>query len=226
MRLLHRAIETDPGYTLAKSTLAWLHVYRDSQRWSGAGDREAAVILARDAFAAHSDDPRTLSNVGHTFSHYAYDLDQAQGAADRALQLNPNSAHVLHRAGWVYLHRCEADPAIGFFARAMQLNPLDPEIGFILGGSAAAHLMAHRDEEALALASRGIKEMPTWVSNYRFTIWALVRLGRIDKARDMVQRFAQVSGHDRLALLRRHRSYSQAFNDEYVEVLRLVGVAS
>lgn len=224
MGLLRRAIDLDGNYSLAKATLAWGHVSRTSFGWDDAGEREVAIELARDAYAAHRDDPRTLSNVGHTFSHFLYDLDQAQAAVDRALRLNVNSAHVLHRSGWVYFHRNEPDAAIGFFARAMQLSPLDPETGYMLGGSAGAHLMVGRNNEALALALRAIKESPNWITNYRFAIWALVRLGRIEEAKEMVNRVPHGSGPDPLAPLRRQRPYSRAFNEEYLWVLRQVGV--
>jgi len=223
--LLRRAIRLDANYTVAKAALAWLHVYRETQGWCGPEDRAIAIALAREAFPADRGDPRTLSNVGHVLSYFAEDDEQAQTAVDRALRLNPNSAHVSHRAGWVYYHSAQPDAAIDCFERAMRLSPLDPEAGFFLGGCAGAHLMAGRTDECLALALRAIREMPGWVINHRFAMWALVRLGRLDEAKEIVQRVQSMTGGDRQALLRISRfGNNRAFNEEYSAVLRAVGV--
>jgi adenylate cyclase len=225
IRLLYTVLGIDPRYTLAKATLAWLHLYRETIGWGKAEDKGIAVGLAWEAMEEDRDDPRILSDTGHILSHFAVDHGQARAMLDRALRLNPNSVPVLNRAGFVYYHCGEPEVAIGLFERAMRLNPLDPEMGFVLGGCAGTHLMAGRDEEALALALRGMKEMPRWIPNYRYAIWALVRLGRLDEARHIVRHLQDAGEDQRLALQRRPQSLKRAFGDEYVAVLRLVGAA-
>ena len=197
--LLHRAIRTDARYALAKATLGFIHAYRDTHGWCVPSDAAAAGALAREALADDRNDPNTLSLAGLVISGFAGDYDRARAALDRAVLLNPNGAQVLNRAGWVCCHRGEAEKAIDYFTRAMRLSPLDPEIGFMLTGLGRAHLMAGRNEEGLAFTLRAIEEMPGWVSCYRYAILALVRLGRIDKARSVAARCLQSDPSYRIA---------------------------
>jgi len=94
------------------------------------------------------DDADTLRLAGHALSHFRQ-WERGKVALDRAVRLNPNSAQVLNSAGWGSLHRCEPDPAIDFFHRAIRLSPLDPEMATMLWGLAVADLMNGKNEEAL-----------------------------------------------------------------------------
>jgi cytochrome c-type biogenesis protein CcmH/NrfG len=72
-----------------------------------------------------------------TLFYFAGERAIAATAIDRALALNPNSAHAWMVRGYVSLP--ESAAAIEAFERAIRLNPLDRlERGFI-GGIAVAH---------------------------------------------------------------------------------------
>ena len=146
--LLRRAIATDRNYALAKSYLSFVFVYRSTLRFDEPGEWEEAVALAADAIETARDDADTLRLAGHALSHFRH-WERGKVALDRAVRLNPNSAQVLNSAGWGSLHRCEPDPAIDFFRRAIRLSPLDPEMATMLWGLAVADLMNGKNEEAL-----------------------------------------------------------------------------
>src|SRR3546814_7720793 len=62
---------------------------------------------------------------------------------DRALVLDPNLSAAWYLSGFQRIARGDHDDAIGRFARAMRLSPLDPEMVRMQTGTA----MAPRSEE-------------------------------------------------------------------------------
>jgi tetratricopeptide (TPR) repeat protein len=75
---------------------------------------------------------------------------------DRALILNPNLAGAWWASGWTRVYLGEPDLAIKHFARAMRLSPLDPHMISMQGGTAFAHFIAERDDEALSWAEKAL----------------------------------------------------------------------
>ena len=221
--LLRRAIATDPNYALAKSYLSFVFVYRSTLRFDEPGEWEEAVALAADAIETARDDADTLRLAGHALSHFRQ-WERGKVALDRAVRLNPNSAQVLNSAGWGSLHRCEPDPAIDFFHRAIRLSPLDPEMATMLWGLAVADLMNGKNEEALSLLDQAIHESPNNIAVYRAQILALVRLGRAEAARDAVQKILTLSPADRISAQRGGPYRDAAFAQEMAEALRLAGL--
>jgi len=80
----------------------------------------------------------------------------------------------------------EPDNTILHFERAMRLSPRDPEISFMLGGIAMAHLIAGRNADSLSFSQKSIDEMPGFTSSHRIKIASLVGLGRLQDARAAV----------------------------------------
>jgi adenylate cyclase len=83
-----------------------------------------------------------LRFAAHTLSHIAHDYELALSTIARAIRLNPNSAQVLMRAGWVHLHAGVYGPALGYFEQAIRLSPLDLEMGQMLFGAGVACLVS------------------------------------------------------------------------------------
>jgi TolB-like protein/Tfp pilus assembly protein PilF len=180
---LRRAIELDPGYTLAKSFLAFSYAIRWLQGWSEASDRANGIALAQEAIDADPSDPSALRWAGHTLGFWG-DHDRALAILERAASLNVNGSQVLSSLGWVKCYACtELDRAIEHFERAIRLSPRDPEMAQMLSGIALAHLIAGHDEEALIFARRSIDEMPRFTSGHRTKVVALGCLGRREEAK-------------------------------------------
>ena len=102
---LLRAIELDPNYSVAKALYAWATQLRTSYR----GHRIEAEVrhgarMAREALAAHHDDPITLVTAGWALCWLDWAYDEAMDAVDRALKLAPHVAVVLtHSSDGVHL---------------------------------------------------------------------------------------------------------------------------
>ena len=139
------------------------------------------------------DDPAALARVAMTFTYFGEDYDQAVTLADRAVDLNPNSAEVLINSAWTHTFNCaDPDKAIERFTRAMRLSPRDPDTGLAFSGLAFAHLIAHRDEEGLRWSQKALQEAPSITVAHRAQILALVRLNRTAEARETVRRMIAV----------------------------------
>jgi adenylate cyclase len=191
--LLQRAIQIDPDYALAKALLGDVYAWRCAAGW---GDQEveraSAVKLAREAIASNWDDPDTLRYAAHAISYFAREHEVALSTLDRALRLNPNGAQVLMIAGWVHLHASDPEPAFDCFERAMRLSPVDQEMGSMLWGTGVAHLMLGHNDEALASIQAATRAMPNYPTIHRALAFALVRVGRVDEARQAMSQALQL----------------------------------
>jgi adenylate cyclase len=207
LELLSRAIQMDPDYSYAKALRAWAFTIRKAQGWETPEEIAEGLSLAEEALLNHRDDPATLTYVAHSLSYLGFQHEKALRAINRALALNPNSTRTLHSGGWIRAYVQDNTTAIEYFHRVLRLNPLDPEIGFVLSGLALAHLNEGRYEEALSFGQRSLLEEPNGVAAHLQVIICLVQLKRIDEARSVGQRLLtiapqySVSGHrNRVAL--------------------------
>lgn len=187
LSLLRRALQADPGYAYAKALSAWAHTAGLANGALGWRRALEGLHLAREASIDHRDDPTTLAFAGITLGYVGREHDAALRALDLALALNPNSVTALRAAGWQHGYVGEPDAAIRRLQRAMQLNPLDPEIAYVHAGVAWAHLMAGRAEAALAAARRSLLDLPSYLPGQWALLHALCGVG----ARDEAQRHAQ-----------------------------------
>jgi len=121
--------------------------------------------------------------AGRIVSLFTGEHATAAGAIDRALSLNPNSAHVWMSRGWVACSLNEPASAIEAFQRAIRLSPFDP-IGYRLaGGLSLAHLGAGRYQDAEQWANVSLREMPRYSTSVRVKCVSCAHLGRIQEAR-------------------------------------------
>jgi len=190
---LKRAIELDPHYASAKARYAYSLIFRRVQGWARPEDGATALAIAREALSEGGDDPLVLARVAMTLTYFARDNEQAVVLADRAIDLDPNSAEVLIMSAWVHCFNCvDPDKSIDQFTRAMRLSPRDPDTGRACAGLAFANLIAARDEEGLRWSQRALKELPHLTVAHRAQILALVRMKRIDEARDTARRMIEI----------------------------------
>ena len=99
-----------------------------------------------------------------------------------ALALNPNLAGAWWASGWARVYCGEPEAAIEYFARAMRLSPLDPHIMGMQVGTAFAHMLAGRYDEASCGAAKAM-----WAQNYvtplRIAVASHALAGRLAEAK-------------------------------------------
>src|SRR5205814_5328289 len=86
---------------------------------------EESVRLAGQAIQWGKDDPDTLWMAAICLSTFAGADAAAARLIERALTLNPNSAHAWNAKGYVAYRQNQMDSAIDAFNRAIRLSPLD-----------------------------------------------------------------------------------------------------
>ena len=100
-----------------------------------------ALHLAGRAFEEGREDPDALWMAGQTILMLGHEHDRAAGAIDRALKLNPNSAHAWMARGWMACFRNDPRTAIESLKHAVRLSPIDPNGYFFSGGLALAYFI-------------------------------------------------------------------------------------
>jgi TolB-like protein len=192
--LLRRALAIDPSYAPAAAMIGWCRVYQVTLAWGRLSEAEIAegVGLAREAIEAGKDDPDVLWMAGFALLVLAGEHATAQSVINRALALNPNSAHAWIVRGWVSCFRNEPSSAIEALQRAMRLSPLDPLDFRVSGGLGFAHLIAGHYEEALQWVDRTLREQPRYTVAVRMKAVLCAHLDRIEEARDWVKRVLEL----------------------------------
>jgi adenylate cyclase len=226
--LLKRALAIDPGYAPAAALIGWHRIHQRSHGRIPVSEAEAveAVALARQALEVGKDDPDTLWMAGHTLLVFAGERVVAAAAIDRALLLNPNSAHAWMARGYASMNLDQAGAAIEALERAMRLSPLDRLRRAFTNGIAGAHLGAGRYEEALDWADRTLREEPGYRGALMNKVVACAHLDRIEEARAALRQL--IESQPGLTIGRFRALWSRAFSPEktamFVEGLRKAGL--
>ena len=226
--LLKRALAIDPNYAPAAALSGWSCIRQISHGRSLVSPAEAveAVTLARQALATGKDDPDALWMAAFTLSVLAGEHAIAATAIDRALTLNPNSAHAWMARGWVSCAHGQPSVAIEALERAMRLNPLDPLGRSFTAGLALAHLVAGRYDEAVDWADRAMREEPGYTAALRIKAVACAHLDRIDEAREAMRQLIEFQPWQTIARTKMSflRTHPPEIAEMYVDGLRKAGM--
>jgi TolB-like protein len=201
--LFCEAIRRDPEFASAYAMAAWCHSWRKLSRWVTDLEREVAegTRLARRAVELGRDDAVALAASAHALAHLARDLDSGIALLDRALVLDPNLAAGWYLGGFLRIWRGEPDDAIERIAHGMRLNPLGPDMHRMQVGTAMAHLLAGRTEDALSWAEKASRHHSDHALPISILAASYARAGRGDEARLVMQQLRQLDPALRLSQL-------------------------
>jgi adenylate cyclase len=225
LHLLEQAIALDPSYSWAKAFAAYIQVLRFNQGWATPEERARGLALAREALLSSRDEPNTIAFAAHVLAWLGKEYDAGLAAMDRALHLNPNSANILQRSGWIRNWVGDADRAIDHFSRSIRLNPVDPLIGYAHCGLAYAYLLKGEYAKALEYARRATHEMPRWMATWTGLAIAAAYVGNQQEANAAKERIVELIPSYSMA----YRRATRVFRDDWVNEmhdhgLRLAGV--
>jgi TolB-like protein/class 3 adenylate cyclase/Flp pilus assembly protein TadD len=194
LELLGRAIGRDPRYSLALALAAQCHAHLHVSGWTDDPElhRRRAVDLAQCALRGAGDDPNTLGRAAHALGYSGGDLGAATALVDRCLELNPSYASGWINSGWLRLWAGQPDLAIEHLETGLRLNPRDRHHGAVMG-IGVGHFFARRLENAAAMLLRSLQERPNWVPTYRFLASCYAHMGRLDEARETIERVRQIT---------------------------------
>jgi adenylate cyclase len=183
--LARQALAIDPAFTPAAVMVGRCRRLQRLQGWGALSDEDIgeACRLARQALEAERDDAETILQAAWTLFFLAGEVAMAAAALDRALALNPNTAHAWLLRGSIHAVRNQPEAAIEAIERARRLSPFDPYTFHNALYTALAHLAARRFELAIEWADRALHDQPRLVTAMRVKVAANAHLGRLDEAR-------------------------------------------
>ena len=226
--LLRQAINMDGRFGLAKAQAAACVAYAVTRGWIAWGSPAAVegAALARSAIADCPDDPVALTLAAFPIAYLEHDLDAAQGAADRALVLNGNSATVLAGSGYIRGFLGDWAAVRDLFTRAIRLSPLDPFLSTFQAWLASALMFAEPPEleQALDLAEKALQRTPGHYSALQSRIEALVLLGRLSEAKETARTLVSLYPHASISAWRLLWPHRPATVERMVQLHRAAGI--
>jgi len=226
--LFLRAIELDPRSATAHGRAAQCYAPRRAYRAGSLtpADIENANRLARRAWVLDENDAIAVGTAGVALALAVGDLDSGAAYLERALALNPNAASSWSNNGWIQIWTGRPECAIDRFQRAMRLSPVDPLLHDMEAGTAFAHYVGGRYEEASLWADRALQKHPVFHPGLRVGAAAAAMAGRLQEAKRLCGRLRAL---DPTLTLTNLRSVMGPYRDpkhpaHFVEGLRRAGL--
>lgn len=204
LQLFSKAVDLDPDFASAYGMAAWCYVWRRTDGLTVNRKQEIveAARFARRAVELGVDDPVALCRGGHALAYLMHELDVGAGYIDRALMLNPNLAAAWYMSGWIRLFLGELDIAIDHQARAMRLSPLDPQTYRMQSGTAFAHFLAGRYDDALSWAEVALREHPKALPAWGVTAASNALAGQRNRAQQAMAHLREIDPTLRISNLK------------------------
>lgn len=223
--LLERAIEAEPEFAAAHSGLAYVRIqklmYGEPDDPSEIVD--AAFEVARTACALDEHDALGHFVLGRIYVRRG-EYQVARHELERAIELNPSSAHSYFGLGEALVHLRKFEEALASFQTAYRLSPRDPHAWAFLHHQAWAYLGLERYEEVVAVERRALQSSTTGFWPYLPLISALGHLGKREEAKRAVDELYRLQPGYTCARARRHLTVSAFFLESIVEGMRKAGL--
>ena len=195
LRLFNNAIELDPDFASAYGRAAHCYVIAKMNGWISDTANEIAEVkrLAQRAVELGKDDAFVLAASGIALAYIVRDLEVGAALIDRALVLNSNLAEAWGLGGWVKILLGEPEAAIERFARAMRLSPLGRWVASMRSGTAFAHFLLGRYDEAASWGALALQDNPDYQPGLLVAAARNAMAGRPDQAHKAVARLRQLN---------------------------------
>ena len=118
----------------------------------------------------------------------------------------------------------EPDVAIEHQARAMRLSPLDPTLYNMQIGTALAHLLAGRFDDASSWSERAFRDQPNYLLAAGVVAASNALAGRQEKAQEAMARLQQLDPTARVSNLKDYIPLRRQDFANFAEGLRMAGL--
>jgi adenylate cyclase len=230
-KLLARAIELDPTFAPAYAGLAMVHVYEIQYAFAAevtdqrARSLDQGLKLAAKAIALDNNDAGGHMALGRL---HLLKGDPTTGIAElkRALDLNPNSATAYQALGAAEAYAGDVEAGIAYAQQALRLSPRDPLRWYAMNAIAGCYMRLQRWDEALDWARRTVREPHSVVWPYAHVVVCLVRLDRMEEARQAMKDLLEVAPAFSIRSLDQATAWvpDREFIDRYFKALRKAGL--
>ena len=195
-----RAMELDPDDALPVAVRAYCQARLFSGAIMPAVTRGAALRLSRRAGTLDDGDPLVTTARAAVATIVGLGQD-AEPLVERALAMDPTSAWAHERAAYHSLSQGQAEAAIEYFGRAMQLHGAVMPLENCFHGLAQAHKAVGRLEDAVRWERRAFAENPRAEVIHRYLICCEARLGHHRQARELAADYRRMHPEMRVSHL-------------------------
>jgi adenylate cyclase len=222
-----RAIELDPTFADAFSSLAWTYVYDAANEW--AADRAQAIDeatrLAEKSLELDDRNPQARAALAQA-SGLAGQRKRMIESLERAVELNPNDASSHGGLGFALSYTGRPDDAIAHLEQAMRLSPQAPEMFLWLASMGWAHFSGGRYEEAASWLERSRQDSPAFPLAYRGLAAAYAQLDRLEEARTALREDLRLVPDESISKIKTQISSiaDPDFLERYFDGLRKAGL--
>lgn len=180
--LLERAINSDPGHTLAIALSAWCFAQRGAYLFDDAPaqNRLRALSLARRVVDIPGD-ATVFAVLGNAFC-LANDLEAADLVTQKALEIDGSAAWAWSRSGLLDIYQGRPGSAMDRLLIALDLAPDDPLAYNAITGAGCAHFQSGRFVEAARWFERAVVEHPSATYLHQFLCPSYALCGDKQKA--------------------------------------------
>jgi adenylate cyclase len=222
-KMLLKAIEFDPEYSLAYSRLALTYLHEYTQGWSqDPKSMERAFKLAQKAIAMNDSLPEAHRILGDIYL-YRKDLGRAKKEREKAIVLDPNYADGLAGLGEVLIWDGEHDKGITLVKKAMLLNPYHHAWYFYILG--VAYILQERNEDAIEILERGRIRNPDFIGTHLALAALYGGIGRKEKCQTEVKEILRISPGFSLKIIKEMIPIKdQTIVDNLIDILRNAGL--
>jgi tetratricopeptide (TPR) repeat protein len=223
--MLKRAVDRYPEYAPAHSMLAFtLLITRFAVQHSLEIEPQLNEVARLAARAAELDESDPWAHIALGFVAITRRrTDEAVEEFNRALALNPNFAAAHGYLGLALAFDGRTDEAIENIELAMRLSPHDLQNHFFNVPLAIAHYLAGRYAEAISFSRKSLQRTG-WIGGHRIHIASLAQAGRIEDARNALQRLKELQPNLSVAWIEKYVPYTTKTIGKFVEGMRKAGL--
>ncbi len=221
---IERAIESDPGYATAWSSLAWTHLHDAKFGWSAsrAESFQEAVAAAKKALTLDDSLPNTYAVLG-AINLIERQHDQAIAYMEKAVALAPNGADHTARLAWTLTYAGRPTEAAALLEKAMRLSPYYPAWYLVTLG--CAYRLGGRYDDAIAALKRAEQRSPGNFHTHAVLAVIYSELERLEEARAKVADILKMDPNYTIAQFAKAVPYKDpAEFDRIRNALRIAGL--
>lgn len=191
--MIENLIDRDRKHPMPYAWLAMHRLLKVSQGWTDNAEKEAALASdeSQRALDLEPDNSLALAVDAHIHTQFRKDLSGAEHRLTASLESNPSNGLAWLFKSTMHAFKGEGASAIQAANQAARLSPLDPRRWFYDSLGATAALGAEDYDEAIRLAQRSVQANAAHISTYRALAIAQSLSGRLEDARQTVQKLMQ-----------------------------------
>ena len=189
-----RAIDLDPNFAGAYRGLAMSqHMGARLFRTRGLTEaQKSCESLAQRAVALDAADAEARACLA-IFLVTRGDFDGARTEAERALAISPNLARAHQALAMTLIFGGRPKDGLAVLEKSIRLDPSGPEMWYLLNWATLGLYFCGDYEAAIAAARRALRSFPDYPSPYRWLAAALGQLGRIEEAKEALDKAVAIA---------------------------------